>query len=102
MQAQTSFKASQSQPVRLSQIPDDTIFVDLTQSSPAVSPEGNGKGKEKEGEKSLKPSAAAKRNGKDKEKGEGVGGTRGPPNVFRKSFEGLGEKSYLRKKKKSL
>lgn len=105
--APTSFKASQSQPSRLSQIPDDTIFVDLTQSSPAPSPEGKGKEKEKdkESDKNLKPGAARK-NAKDKDKdkgeGSGVSGTRGPSNIFRKSFEGLGEKSYLRKKKRSL
>lgn len=91
---QTTFKQSQSQPTYLSQIPDDTIVVDLTHSSDVGSPQkSNNKGKGKEREKENGTSRAATK---------GAAG-RGPPlGTFRKSFEGLGEKSLLKRKKKGI
>ncbi|KAK5087275.1 hypothetical protein LTR70_007013 [Exophiala xenobiotica] len=77
---QKQVKASASQrdtrAARLSQIPEDTVVVDLTQSSP--------------NEHSAKPVRSTARTGG------------GQASAFRRSFEGLGEKSFLKRKKRSL
>lgn len=74
--------ASQKERTRpsLSQIPEDTIVVDLTQSSPAESPQN--KTATREVRKNTRLSA-------------------GSSSTFKRAFEGLGERSMLKKKRKS-
>ena len=79
-----SIKLSASQKERgrpsLSQVPEDTIVVDLTQSSPAASPQNITATKEVRKNTRL---------------------SRGSSSAFKRAFEGLGERSMLKKKKRN-
>lgn len=75
-------KASQNHEPRMSQIPQHTTIVDLTQSSPTGSPakSSTSGGINTNGRRAVSSQQAT---------------------AFKKSFEGLGEKSFLKRKKKS-
>ncbi|KAJ9664669.1 hypothetical protein H2198_000015 [Neophaeococcomyces mojaviensis] len=97
-QPRVKVSASQreSQRPRMSQIPEETVVVDLTESSPPAPP----KNMEEDKTKEQKDAAEASRGGKENVSGPS-GSQQGQAAALRRSFEGLGERSYLKRKKKN-